>query len=559
MFEEVSRLWRTVLWVVLAATAIGCGGGSHEYVRLHDVDAALAAQFGASDSLNAFLDADGADGPDREEYRISWVNLCKKEPCGDPIAQKYTELFREIAVTIGLLRQIEFVVTAVADGKVSVADAKALIGFAWRQVPGMKDRVTALMTKLQALTPQSDFAARPTLVPRAVNGAVQAATQLKDAAMLLPELIVMIGRTKETTAVASGSGEAPVTVAPRSSDGPGTGDVRRTAAVADEPRQPGLRLHPQTRERIAGLKVALEKMPAYAPSGELSEEDVLRIATIRGVHELERELRVHQQLSATEEDVRLAAIVLTGPEEAMLAWFLTIREEAQKCVPTDVQGEVELAGLHDRVGRITGVQSLEATLPPDVVNCVTSSVSDSSVDVGELGAGTFAIRLTTEHPQPVVVEQLREDDAEQRAAPQPEVDEVKEVAMAPLEVEPITSTAAVDIELTEAAPVPARKTSVVKVIGLTVGGAAALTGGGLGIGSLVIRSNARRDIRAGNITEAEALAAQARHNQLGTWSLVTGLSGLGIVGTTLLFTRRGGERHAELSVSADRVVWTVRF
>jgi len=537
---------RSLLVCVLVVWSAACASGSQHYVVLDDIDGPLAAAQASNPRINAFHDADGKDGPDREDYRIGWVDLCKKSPC-DAVPKKYSDLFREIAVSLAALRQVEFVVLAVASGDLSVDEARNVFAYARTEIPRMRDRLTELEAAVKTLDPAADFTSKPALAPRAASGAALAFSQLKDAVTRLPDIVARLQSAGETE-VASSDGNDWVEIYNENGianreQGTKTappGNLDGATPSGSPAGSPATTLHPVLRERVGELRERLEAYPQFAPNGRMTDEDVVRLATIRGLAALEQDLDILREYDRSHV---LNLEVLDGEEkDAIRDWFAAQRTAVDKCVPADADGSLVIAGLHDAAGKVTGIQILESTFEAAVDTCVSNAVKRGRLTIEAARGGAFRIRLSTGKPDLVRLFHAAERYAVivvQRPETRSDAAVTSDATSA---AEPIAQVANTDAATAEplnepqvdlGASAPRNGLRIIPIVGFSTGGALYALSLGWAVSARTLRNRTVTSIEQAVISEREALDAQARVQETATRAFVTFAVGTAVVGGSI--------------------------
>lgn len=103
----------------------------------------------------------------------------------------YDKLFKESALVYATVVQVNGTIDGINKGTITTDSdfAKANIGFALKDVPELKDRITKLQEQLQNLKPKEDFKGlEMKKAPKAAEGIDLAKKQLAESSSMLPQI-----------------------------------------------------------------------------------------------------------------------------------------------------------------------------------------------------------------------------------------------------------------------------------------------------------------------------------------------------------------------------------
>lgn len=144
-------------------------GGDDKQVKLSDISASLTMY-------------EGVSGQDFVGNSVAYKFVDK---------DKYDKIFKESAVVYATLLQVDGTIKGINDGSIPTEGdfATANIGFALKDIPEMKDRITKLQEQLQNLKPKDDFKGlEMKKAPKAADGINTAKKQLAEASSMLPKI-----------------------------------------------------------------------------------------------------------------------------------------------------------------------------------------------------------------------------------------------------------------------------------------------------------------------------------------------------------------------------------
>lgn len=333
---------------LLLVVLVGCATSvERNRVTLSDLDPQLGERYESEDRINALHPANpGTDGT------ILWTDFCHTKECDDT-EMKYTQLFREVGITVATVEQLDYVVRQMRAQVVTAMEVEPILELGWHQLPTLGKRIELQRMKLASLDPDGEFDT-PSARTSAWDAIATAAEQLERAEKKLAGL---------DEAVATAYREI------------------EPAFACEEPPE-GFVL-PPTAEIEEALKVAsvrLREQPEYAKE-EITEQEALVFVLRRGLEALSEERRL--QVENHPGPAALESVEPEGalPHEAVATWVNGRGESLLACLPSSEQGPlpVDVRARYSADGVVRYVEIASMSLGAEVMECFSAALRGSAV------------------------------------------------------------------------------------------------------------------------------------------------------------------------------------